>query len=241
MMNEKKISLVLTNYNRVDAIIRLIDNVTLFDEIVINDDCSEISIFNKLKNFCDTKPHVKLFRNDKNVGAFHNKYIAMTQASNDWCVLFDSDNLLKDSYVETLLGIKEWDVNTIYQPSQFGPFNFIKYEGTTFDKPSDLLEDLGALFNGGNYFVNKNKYISVVSGWEDVIKYVEVNSLLYLWLLEGGKFNVTPNLNYLHVTSHDSFYMSHEKYHIKMKAYLMDCVRNGKNLNKEEIIKLNNI
>lgn len=50
-MNKGKISLVLTNYNRYDAIIRLINNVTLFDEIVINDDCSEISIFNTLKDF----------------------------------------------------------------------------------------------------------------------------------------------------------------------------------------------
>jgi|TARA_R100001443_G_scaffold97820_1_gene104744 glycosyltransferase involved in cell wall biosynthesis len=240
-MDKGKISLVLTNYNRYDAIIRLINNVTLFDEVVINDDCSEISIFNRLKDFCDTKSHVKLYRNESNVGAFHNKYIAMTKASNDWCVLFDSDNLLKDSYVQTLLDMDKWDDDTIYQPSQFGPFNFIGYEGTTFSKPSDLSLDLGALFNGGNYFVNKNKYISVVKGWEDIIKYVEVNALLYLWLLDGGKFHVTPNLNYLHITSPDSFYMSHEQYHIKMKAYLLDCVNNGKKLNKEEIIKLNSI
>jgi len=240
-MNERKISLVLTNYNRVDAIIRLINNVTLFDEIVINDDFSHLNIFNQLKSFCDTKPHVKLYRNERNVGAFHNKYLAITKSTNDWCVLFDSDNLLNDSYVETLLGLGEWDNDTIYQPSQFGPFNFTKYEGSTFSNPSDLSLDLGALFNGGNYFVNKNKYISVVKGWEDTIKYVEVNALLYLWLLKDGKFYVTPNLNYLHVTSHDSFYMSHEQYHIRMKSYLMDCVNNKKELNKEEIIKLNNI
>jgi len=240
-MDKRKISLVLTNYNRYDSIIRLISNVTLFDEVVINDDCSEISLFNKLKDFCVGKPNIKLYRNDTNVGAFHNKYIAMTKATNDWCVLFDSDNLLQNSYVETLLGIPTWDEDTIYQPSSFGPFNFIKYEGTTFSKSSDLLLDLGALFNGGNYFVNKNKYISVVGGWESIIKYVEVHSLLYLWLLDNGKFNVTPGLNYVHVTSHDSFYMSHEQYHIKMKAYLMNCVKNGTGLDKEEIIKLNNI
>ena len=240
-MDKRKISLVLTNYNRLDAITRLINNVTLFDEIVINDDFSDINIFNQLKSFCDSLPNVKLYRNDRNVGAFHNKYLAMTKSTNDWCVLFDSDNLLKDSYVETLFGLGEWDNDTIYQPSHYGAFNYKNYEGTTFSASSDINLDLGALFNGGNYFVNKNKYISVVKGWESTIKYVEVMSLLYLWLLDGGKFHVTPNLNYLHVTSPDSFYMSHEQYHIRMKAYLMDCVKNEKELNKEEIIKLNNI
>ena len=240
-MDKRKISLVLTNYNRLDAITRLINNVTLFDEIVINDDFSDINIFNQLKSFCDSLPHVKLYRNDRNVGAFHNKYLAMTKSTNDWCVLFDSDNLLKDSYVETLFGLGEWDNDTIYQPSHYGAFNYKNYEGTTFSASSDINLDLGALFNGGNYFVNKNKYISVVKGWESTIKYVEVMSLLYLWLLDGGKFHVTPNLNYLHVTYPDSFYMSHEQYHIRMKAYLMDCVKNEKELNKEEIIKLNNI
>ena len=239
-MNERKISLVLTNYNRLDAIINLINKVTLFDEIVINDDFSDINIFNQLKSFCDTKPHVKLYRNESNVGAFHNKYLAITKATNDWCVLFDSDNVLMDSYVETLFGLSEWDNDTIYQPSQFGPFDFKKYEGTLFSTPNDILPDLGALFNGGNYFVNKNKYISTITGWENIIKYVEVHTLLYLWLLEGGKFYVTPNLNYYHVTSPDSFYMSHEQYHIRMKAYLLDCIKNNKELDKEEIIKLNN-
>ena len=50
-MDKRKISLVLTNYNRLDAITRLINNVTLFDEIVINDDFSDINIFNQLKSF----------------------------------------------------------------------------------------------------------------------------------------------------------------------------------------------
>jgi glycosyltransferase involved in cell wall biosynthesis len=233
------VSLVITNYNRIDNIKNIINNNQYFNEIVINDDCSNLDTYKKIESFCSNLENVKLFRNEKNVGAFYNKHIALTKSTNDWCILLDSDNMINENYLSTLEKI-EWDENTIYLPSTFGKFNYKNIEGYTFDKIEDFLKDsYGPLMNAGNYFFNKKKYLEISEKWVDVIKYVEVFAINYLWVKNGGKLYVTPGLNYNHIKSNDSFYLAEQDRHKKIKKYITECIINNKDISREEILKIN--
>ena len=60
-------------------------------EIIIHDDCSS----NKVES---THPKIKVYRNETNVGAFKNKYLAVSKSTNEWVYLLDSDNYFFDNY-----------------------------------------------------------------------------------------------------------------------------------------------
>lgn len=241
----RKISFCLTSFNRFDSIVKIINTISPHvDEVVISDDHSNIEIFNQLNSFTKNFNNVFLYRNEFNVGAFHNKHIVLEKAKNDWCVLFDSDNQIEKKYIDILHTIEKWDEKTIYSPSNFGTKNFSEYNNKKFnDVKSLIFDDDGTannnawLFNTGNYFLNRKKYIEVSEKWKDIIKYVEVISFCFLWFKNGGNFMVVPHLKYNHIRSKDSFYLAQISKHKKMTDYIKNCIIKNEDFNKDIITK----
>ena len=236
-----KFSLVITNYNRFKSIAGAIHEVhDMFDEIVINDDASTKlydgkNVHDVLTDWCKQYPNVKLFKNEKNVGAFHNKHLALEKATNDWCVLLDSDNFLPRNYVQVLKDTK-LEENTIYNPCT----NRWEFEPRVWGKEDiKSIPRKGHLFNGGNYLVPRKKYLEISKDWLGYVNYIEVAVFAFLWMKKGNFINVLDKLEYVHSNSNDSFYKSHVEYHKAMKEYLLEVVDNDLDLDKERLQKIN--
>lgn len=130
--NTRKLSLVITNYNRCDLTLKCFEDVlddSWVDEIVIVDDHSEIEIYNKLAEAVKGMAKVKLYRNEDNLDCYANKAMAICKATNEWCILFDSDNIIRKDYISAIYG-QSWNNDTILAPvfAQY-TFDYRQFEG----------------------------------------------------------------------------------------------------------------
>src|ERR1044071_5800065 len=106
MTDNRKISLCITNYNRVKMLFESFHQVALdsrIGEIVIVDDKSMPDYFRQVYTFAKTAPYqakVVLCRNTDNLGCYRNKREVISQASNDFVIIFDSDNILSTEYID---------------------------------------------------------------------------------------------------------------------------------------------
>lgn len=214
------ISLAITNFNRYELLLEAID-IALYDdrisEIVICDDHSEHEVFSKIAIATVDHKKVKLFRNEKNLGCYHNKKVAVELASNEWVILFDSDNILTKAYIDRVENLIIAGVNskTLYQPSFAQPhFNFSKYAGLNITKSNAHTyaseSTFTTMLNAMNYFVNRDEYLRV---WEQREEPWTADSLLqnYNWLNSGNSIYVVPDLVYSHRVHDGSHYKEHHR------------------------------
>jgi len=214
----KKISLCLTNYNRLEMLFSAFSNVIVderISEIVISDDCSDLELFNQIKGIVGVLNSlhgnkIKLFRNLSNRDCYENKMVAISVASNDWCIILDSDNTIDKSYLDRIYEIENWDDKTVYMPSFAKPlFSYVEYEGVTLSKENiaEYIDKpmLSTCCNCMNYFINKNEYLKV---WQKDITPHTADSLLqnYNWFKAGNKMLIVPNLHYNHLVHDGSHY-----------------------------------
>lgn len=212
------ISVCITTYNRYNRTIKSFSSILDDDrvsEIVICDDCSEDSIFNKLKSEIEklNNQKIKLFKNDKNKGAFLNKVESIKKCSNDWVALIDSDNEINRSYIDKLP--KSRDEKTFYLPSiavcSSTLLNYSEYSGQTFDKNAFNNKIINTpLSNTGNYFFNKHTYLKAVNMESNLINPYGLCSLYPLWLgykyIDGFKIKVIEGLHYKHGLDTDGWF-----------------------------------
>ncbi len=213
------ISICLTNYNRSKLLFESVANVLMDDrvnEVVISDDCSRDSIYQSVVWYFKEHPKVKIYRNESNIDCYRNKAKALSLASNDWCILFDSDNILDKSYidkVETLIsaGLSN---KTAYMPSFARPhFDFTSVAGVNISKANiaGLIrsDKVQTMLNAMNYFVNRHEWLKV---FDDSIDPVTSDSIHqnYRWLDAGNTIYVVPDLSYHHrVNNHGAEEPSH--------------------------------
>jgi glycosyltransferase involved in cell wall biosynthesis len=217
-MDNRKISLCLTNYNRVELVFesfrQVIDDERI-SEIVISDDCSDLEIYQQIKGIVSALnalhgDKIKLFRTINNRDCYENKMVAISHATNDWCIIFDSDNVMDKSYLDRLYEIQEWDNNTAYMPSFAKPlFSYVAYEGVTLSKENiaEYIDKpmVSTCCNCMNYFINRNEYLKV---WQNDITPHTADSLLqnYNWFKAGNKMLIVANLHYEHLVHDGSHY-----------------------------------
>ena len=98
-INSSKLSIAIPTYESsqyVEEGIKRIMNFKCVDEVVIQDDKSSNESYRELEqivNSYNNKLSIKLFRNEKNVGAFGNKLLNIKNCSNDLVYQIDSDNV----------------------------------------------------------------------------------------------------------------------------------------------------
>jgi Glycosyl transferase family 2 len=232
-MNElPKISLCIPTLGRFDKFLsknlpNYLEN-NYIDEIVISDedgdDIQKIGQTFKDETGC-LHPKLKLFSNEKILGAFLNKEKVVSLAKNDWIALIDSDNYAPPQYFEAWekhIAKVGLDNNMIYMPSGWlnNSCNFFNRLGQECNSsaPDPLVftkhnvrnyfDDF--MWNTGNYIVNKNSYLGAKNNYEYLIPLCYSLDVVYknAILLENDiNFSLVENMMYEHAFHDESYYI----------------------------------
>lgn len=200
----QKVSLCITTYNRNAYLFKSFEQVLndeRIDEIVIVDDCSELELYKHIEEKCRYISKVKLFRNETNLGCYENKKKAVSKASNEYVIIFDSDNIISSSYFDSIYSV-QWNQNTIYAPDFAKPvFDYRRFDGITFNKTNVaeycFTAGFDCLFNTMNYFVHRDSFVQIWQPKHD-IKGADSIYMNYLWLLAGNEIHCLEGLEYYH-------------------------------------------
>lgn len=214
MEEGRKISLCIPTFNRVDMTLQAFENVyedERISEIIIVDDASDWGMFTELKEFCELIPKIKLYRNLTNQDCYRNKMTSISYATNKWCILLDSDNVIDKDYLDRIFE-QEWEEDTILTPCFAKPtFDFRPYENLLIKK-ENVAEYIDkpmfeTMLNAANYFINKNQYLKV---WDSNIDPVTSDSIYFIlkWLEAGNGVLVVSNLQYEHRIHGGSHYQN---------------------------------
>lgn len=210
------ITLALTTWNRDSLTVnsfRYVLNDDRITEIVIVDDCSDERIYNNLSSMVDGMPKVKLYRNEKNLGCYHNKRKAVELSSNEWVILFDSDNVIKPDYLDAIDDVdrdKDY-IDTIFQPEFAKPhFDFRSFSGMVISKENVnwliAKPHFTTMLNAMNFFVNREEFLKVFDQAKEEPWTADSIYFNYLWLKAGNAIYVTPGMQYEHLVHEGSHY-----------------------------------
>lgn len=222
------ISIAIPHYNNAQYIMDAIgmcirDNRV--NEIVICDDCSsDIAELEKiLKQFTCISNKIRLFKNERNLGCFHNKLNAVAKCTNEWAILLDADNILQTDYIDRLFEFPEWNNRLIYHPCWAKVFptrpgvpienmDFRMYEKQSIT-PSIFLAEFEkkqnakfhCLLNNCNYFLPVSHFLKCMREQGDKFMFVrekmdilDSTTLFVNWLCNGNEVYVVENLTYQH-------------------------------------------
>lgn len=230
------ISICLTNFNRYEMLFESFAQVyddPRISEIIISDDCSDYAIYQKIQDRVQDMPKVKLSRTDTNVGCYRNKRRAVSLATNEWVIIFDSDNIMGVDYIDAIYNISDgfWCNDWVLQPIFAKPhFNFSKYEKRLIQREniSNLADDatLCTALNAMNYFVNRDEYLRV---WDENMNEPWTADSIYhnmRWLEAGNFIYFCPGLTYEHRVDSHKEHMSHYKEHHRKTGNLYNEVVN---------------
>lgn len=166
---ESHLTLCITSWQRyqetLESFVQVANNDKI-SEIIIVDDCSDLDVYKKLETAVSFCSKVKLFRNLFNRDCYENKKTAVGYSNNKRCLIWDSDNILTNEFIEHLYSIPVWEDDTIYQPSWAKPlFDFRQYEGMTITKEnvSEYIDKpmFSTMLNAMNHMVNRDMYLDV--------------------------------------------------------------------------------
>jgi len=156
---------------------------------------------------------VKLYRNDTNLGCYHNKRRAVELAQNEWVILFDSDNVISKDYIDAIEKCyTKWPPRTdmLFQPEWARPhFDFRKFSGSVISKDNVKgymrQQHFTTMLNAMNFFINRDEFLKIPhrdsETWTADSIYFN-----YLWLKAGNKIYVTPGMQYDHLVHNGSHY-----------------------------------
>ena len=225
-----KITLAITNYNRTDFLKRAFEQVThdRIDEILIVDDCSDEKTRAYIKEHIEPMPKVKVYVNGKNIGMMANKAHAISLAKNDWVIIFDSDNIIDDSYIDAIP--EELFDHVIYMPSFAKPnFNVEQFAGELMGrkKVADYIRNdrYNVAMNNCNYLVNKHFYKKAYRHTDKVKGSDTINHAIN-HLNAGGQFFIVPNMHYFHTDHAGSEFRKNMDENMRMSAELRKKIMN---------------
>lgn len=225
------ITLSITTFNRPEMTIesfRKVLNDDRISEILIVDDHSEWHNYIKLQELCEGEPKIRLIRNKQNIGCYHNKRKAVKEASNDWVILFDSDNKLTSKYLDPI-DVDDLDPNVIYAPEFAKPHfdyrAFAEHVITRHNvKDFMLMARFDCMINTCNYLVHKQTYLQA---WHDHREPWTADTLFmnYNWLEAGNSIHVVKGMQYEHLVHDGSHYKEHVNKTGNMASEYMNKLR----------------
>ncbi len=229
----RKISIAIPTFKRVEQTVYSFQQVLSDDrvsEVIIVDDASGDGSFAVLRNYFEHEPKVKVYENSFNLDCYMNKHRAMELATEDWAILFDSDNTLTKEYLDAIYSIPKWDAHTIYQPSFSKPhFDFRKWSGLVLtEKNVAQYADthLMTALNACNFFINREEYLKV---WDGNVNPGSSDSIYfsYCWLCTGREILITPDLEYDHFISpkKDGHYQLNSHLYVGFHDRLMQKIK----------------
>lgn len=217
-------SIAIPTYNRyhkIEKTLNILKNINEVSEVIIVDDDS--SNKNNLLEFekkLDLFPKVKLFKNKKNLGPFHNKIKAVSYCNNNWVLLLDSDIYIKNDFFKKI-NINKLNKNTLYHSQHQilklkinelnnDNFNIIEFDNDVFHYYKKYKT---YLLNTSNYLLNKTQYLKILNEYNDThIFYNDAYCLTYIWLVNNMKLQVLPELTIIcYPDSFNGFYIKFQK------------------------------
>lgn len=234
-----KLSLCITTYNRYEMTIESFAQVLnddRIDDIVIMDDCSQQQVkydfYSWMLRTQNGGGKVRFIEQSQNVGMSRNKRDAIANAKNEWCIIFDSDNVIGPDYLDAFYK----DINL---PSQFSNKyidhiifcpDFAKpnfdYRAFSAKKPPTYgLYDakdaarciidsrFNCLMNTCNYIVNRDYYLKTYQHNHEH-KASDTIWHNYNHLKSGGIFRVVQYMQYAHRVHKGSGFMEDVQYNM---------------------------
>jgi glycosyltransferase involved in cell wall biosynthesis len=235
-----KLSLCITTYNRPELTAESfaqVYNDERIDEIIIFDDKSEDHNIRWLQMHVlenDPLKKIHLWESSVNEGMQINKLKVVKAAKNDWCILFDSDNILEPKYIDAfynhlkLISATKPRPYLIYCPDFAKPnFDYRQFAGTTYYAIECArharLDMFNCLLNTCNYIVNRHAYARMfVQNSEHVAS--DTIWFNYNWLKAGNGFYVVPGMEYYHRVHKDSGFMQNAQYNMQKSAEVRNLI-----------------
>lgn len=216
MSKETQIGIAITTRNRYDFTIASFENVLndgRVNSVTIVDDASDDGSAKMLEQTFKYHPKIKLFENSQTLGVYRNKHLSVSLSTENWLIVFDSDNVLDTDYIDTIFALPDWDEKTFYCPDFAKPaLSYEHFAGVTITKENagnyiDQRNGL-SLANTMNFFCNRQRYMDIYKPDEEP---VAADSILinYLNLINDGKMYIVPNLSYIHSIHPGSHYVNY--------------------------------
>jgi len=244
--SQRQFSVAIAHYNRGALIHRALFNLLdhpAVAEVVIVDDGSATAQYSALEHAVAKIPgreRIRLHRRENNCGALVSKGEAVERAASDWVLVLDSDNTAFRGYLNSFAAMQEPSADSFFCAAWAFPFfAFHALEGCRLDLPacaqatrSGLLRSTYIL-NDGNYFVPREKYVSIVQSLAGTGRDgADVMLVNYRWMTCGGAIEVLPGTSYVHRLDPGSLYKSTEG---ESRARILDMLsRLEKNLPCDE-------
>lgn len=244
---EKKISVAIPYYNNSEFMDKTLETLIIdnrISEIVIVDDNSQD--LNKLEYLLEklNSKKIILYKNEKNLGCYHNKIKTVSKCTNDWCILLDSDNYIEKSYIDILYKLENWDTNIIYSPDKPITFpgepsyimDYRKYSNKLIDKNiyiNDFHENtFQCLINNCNYFLPCKEYLLCMEEKSkkydrNIIDCLDSAVLFTDWLLNNKSIKIVKDLSYFHRLHKNSNYVrgKSRNYETIVKIQLLNKIK----------------
>ena len=227
------------------------------DEVIVSDDCSDLKEFRKIKKIVNNlnrtyKNKIQLFRNEKNLGGFENKFCSIEKCKNNIVYQIDSDNIPDKkslNYLNTIIK-KDFKQNTLYIP---GSLKLFKKGKVTISKniidkivivQNDTLiskkniqsnipvsnitsKNMDFVLNLGNWLFNKNTYLdNCKKGLNEDFASADALAVSYFWLSNNCEIKVLSGLSHYHRLRPDSYYVSHKDKADKKVTTLLEKLKN---------------
>ena len=209
-----KFTVTIPTYNRYDNFLSsTIDQLLEYENIerivIVDDDSDD---YDKLvsRNW----DRVEVYKNEKNLGCYLNKLNTYTHLKEDeWCILLDSDNMLRPEYIEAILKEDEMNglnKNTAYLPTAALPsFLFDHMSGVlvTPENFNEMFVPCPAEWNTCNFLLHSSLARKILNTkkklFDDVLPY-NCDGCFINFLIAKGKGNIKflPGMVYEHRT-HD--------------------------------------
>lgn len=211
-----RISICIPTWNRTDLVIRAIEQVIddpRIGEIIVLDDFSDWHHYESLREkltALDKSEKVFLWRNEFNLDCYRNKAEALRMATNEWCILLDSDNVISPNYINAIYALPDWNQHTFYCPEFAVPhFDYRMFSGrviTGFNVRTHCgTKEFDCLINTANYFVNRDVYLHLFN--PDIDPHAADTIYMNSRLLDyGGSLYVVPGMQYFHDVHPGSHY-----------------------------------
>jgi glycosyltransferase involved in cell wall biosynthesis len=216
------LSLCITTYNRYELLKESYAQVIhdqRISEIIIVDDCStEPGIKEKVNSLAGGK--IKVFHQAQNRGMSRNKADAISYAANEWCIIFDSDNVIGLDYLDAIPAYLNSDI--IYCPSFAKPeFDFRFFEGKFYNSQKAAKEINNDSFNVAmnccNCIVHRETYLKT---YQYNPSHIASDTIWHAYnhLKAGGSFYIVPNMHYYHRVHKGSGFLQGVDHNMRMQG-----------------------
>jgi len=219
--DSRRIALAIPTRNRagmVAALARAQATEFRIGEICVRDNASSPDEYEQLRaGLAGLGSHVRLARNETDLGVQLNKAAVLRDCTLPWALLFDSDNQFDHRLLDAFFRPRAWSESVVYCPQRANPnFDFTPLAGRPLDRGAvaQLLQGpqhrlMLAFLNMANYLVPVRAFLQVQQPYLGApIFGADAMLSALVWLQAGGVLQVMRRAHYVHNVHDGSYFKS---------------------------------